>query len=191
MDKEQLYKHSALSLLPKGPIWNGNVLKQFVSAIGKDAKLTDDSIEILINNMSVKGIKEFLKEYEFMYGLPDSCDTESTSLKEKRSSILLKLSKKQIPTVRWIENFASFLGYKIKVITHKHFIAGLSKVGERLGAYTGTIGIEIYNKRKVRFMCSASRCGESLCKINQVLDLKCRLNKKLPIDKELVFLYTG
>ena len=170
---EKQYFSAGRKLLPRGPIWKGRILNQVINGMAKDAVKTDNDIEILAKNMLPSTCEELLSDYEKMYGLPDDCTIGEQSLIERKEALLSKTRKKEVPTVAWLKSYAKSMGYYIDIITHKHFICGISKCGDRLGGAIGSIRIEVLN--------SNHSYNKS--------EFECRLNKILPADVDIFYSY--
>jgi uncharacterized protein YmfQ (DUF2313 family) len=58
---------------------------------------------------------DLITEWETMVGIPDECISNTGTLEERRTNILLKLAGINVTTAKQFENIASILGYDVVV----------------------------------------------------------------------------
>jgi uncharacterized protein YmfQ (DUF2313 family) len=110
------------------------------------------------------------------WGLPDPCAPAAQTLQERRNRVVQKFTLAPGPQLAFYLQLAEMLGYTDITIDETGYLEWTVNVPEARVTY---------------FRCGASRCSESLGKIDRAEDLECLLRETKPAHTTLVFNYEG
>jgi uncharacterized protein YmfQ (DUF2313 family) len=167
-------------LLPPGRIFSrraDSVLRKLLEAFAVLLQAAEVRAFQLLVELDPQTTYEALPEWEALLGLPDPCAPAAQTFQERRARVVQKYTRQPRPTLEYIAELASDLGYFGTVLTED--------------ALRFQLVVSVPNPRVVLFRAGVSRCGDLLGKIDRAADLECLLGEVKPAHVTLVFDYSG
>jgi uncharacterized protein YmfQ (DUF2313 family) len=95
---------------------NSNLRKILLGLASEFVRFRDKA-NLIYDEYNPKSTTDFITEWETQVGIPDDCFSNTGTLEERRTNILLKLAGINTTTAEQFKNIASILGYNISVST--------------------------------------------------------------------------
>lgn len=183
----------------------GGVFAAFAEEFAKVKARAED----LLRESDPRLTLELLDAWERAYGLPSACTGPLSTVEERRAAIVAKIVGRAGPSRQALVELAATLGYTIRIVEHrpflvgssrigdpltnheKPFLVGLSRIGDRLAhfdewAFTVDVVAPLTTVRP--FLVGSSVIGERLAVWQNTL-LECTLRLVAPAHIRLRFIY--
>lgn len=200
------------TLLPPGRAWSqetGGPQATLLDGLGEEFAAVEARVSDLLREYDPQRALELLSEWEDALGLPDPCVGALGTLDERRGAIVARLVTLAGSNPTDLIQLAATLGYQVRVVEHRPFEVGRSRVGDtltnhqkafrvgssrvgdrlsNLESWLYTVDIIAPSTTVRRFAVGRSVVGERLAAWNNNL-LECTLSKVAPAHVLLRFLY--
>ena len=199
-------------LLPQGQAWNRDptsVQQQFFHGLNCYWGDVDAAAALLLTTESdPRATLMLLPDWERAWGLPDPCAPVPTSIADRRTALVTKMTLLGGQSRAYFVNLAAALGYTITITEYSPFMTGVSQCGDTSSIYNPgdpqhyrwTIGpaemrfywtVHVSDVRYTWFRCSVSQCGvDPLLGIGLAIDLECLIRRYKPAQTDVIFDYS-
>ena len=193
----EAYLNLLYDLLPQGKAWTretDSVLYKTMAAYGEFLARFDLYVDRFITESNPRTAQILIDEWERLLGLPDPClQDENIDLPLNERQILAheKYISHRGQSRSYFYDLAQSLGYTIKIIEYKPFIAGFSRIGDGFFLQASTFGIKIESKDMAPFYFSngVSECYERLTDFLGAPLLECVFEQQKPAYSDILFSY--
>lgn len=105
------YGSQAIDLLPQGPAWEGDSLKQFLAVVVREFSRIEWRARRLIEESDPRTTQELLAEWEALAGLPACGGPGPDTVAGRQQALVAKLTQNLSPTPATFVALAESLGY--------------------------------------------------------------------------------
>lgn len=131
------YRNALLALLPKGDAWpidRDSHIAKLMSGIAEEFARIDARAYAVIRESHPSTAFELFKEWEKMYGLPNSCSGEDPSFQERRQALVQAYRANGGQSRQFFITLAALLGFTITITEYKE-----RRMGDLFGETYGDI----------------------------------------------------
>jgi uncharacterized protein YmfQ (DUF2313 family) len=93
----------------------GSNLRKVLIGLAEEFVRFRDKANLIYDNYSPGKTEQLITDWETQVGIPDDCFSNTGTLEERRTNILLKLAGINVSTEQQFKNVASILGFNIEV----------------------------------------------------------------------------
>lgn len=202
------YLEMLQSLLPVGQAWNREndsnttaLLTIYASELSKVHQRLDD----IVQESDPRSPLETLADWETVAGLPDTCTGAETTIQERRTALVNKITSQGGQSLGYFLSLCQDLGYEVTVEEFRPFVVGQSECGlgqVTEGQFIITYGITdqddirfnwritVLDQRVTWFRAGVSELGKDpLARISAATDLECVLHRCMPAHTNLIMAY--
>lgn len=210
---QEEYTHALSALLPQGiawPRWPETVLMKTVHGLAGIMGWCDGRAADLLERESDPRITvEMLDSWERAWGLPDPCYEGPSTIGERQTALVLRMTLLGAQSRAFFIEVARFLGYDVTISEYRPFMVGIDRCGDNrelleddtLGIWPCQIGppwmrfawtIHVHLTRLTWLRATKGQAGiDPHLRIGLALDLECVIRRWRPAHTEVLFDYSG
>ncbi len=180
-------------LLPRGRVWPraaSAVMTQALATLAPSFVRSAAAGTSLISEALPSSTVQLLPEWQATLGLPDPCAGANPSTDQARQQVVARFTDGGGQSVAYLVQFATQLGYQVRIRQFAPFRTGQSRCGQRLGGKDWWYAWQVVAPATTvtRFKCGSSRCGDPLASWSNAV-LQCELQAVAPAHTTLLFSY--
>jgi uncharacterized protein YmfQ (DUF2313 family) len=128
------YAQGALSLLPRGDIWNRDLRRlvmRIVDGLARFWAYVDSrAADLLERESDPTRTVELLPEWETAFGLPDPCFPEATTIGERQRMLVTQITWQGGQSRQYFIDLLAWIGFRVVIHEWSPFMAGISRCGD-------------------------------------------------------------
>ena len=128
------YAQGALSLLPRGDIWNRDLRRlvmRIVDGLARFWAYVDGrAADLLERESDPSRTVELLPEWETAFGLPDPCFPEATTIGERQRMLVTQITWQGGQSRQYFIDLLAWIGFRVVIHEWSPFMAGISRCGD-------------------------------------------------------------
>jgi uncharacterized protein YmfQ (DUF2313 family) len=208
---QDAYAEALKGALPQGQAWKRRVdleaQKTMFGLAGIYAYADMRAQNLAVTESDPRQTREMLGDWERNFGLPDPCARETTTVEERRTALVLRMTMLGTPSRAFFIDVAAQLGYTITITEYSPYQCGISRCGDTRALNPDTpdkcrweLGpgemryywtIHVNATRISHCRCGVGQTGITrLLSIGLATDLECMLRRLKPGHTEIVFDYS-